>query len=55
MFLFKYNNLKDEEIDRGQVLLLTFEKSLESLMMSLDASFGKNRRNKYIKIKFEEV
>mgnify|MGYP003214666914 FL=1 len=49
------NNLKDEEIDRGQVLLLTFEKSLESLIMSLDASFGKNRRNKYIKIKFEEV
>ena len=49
------NNLKDEEIDRGQVLLLTFEKSLESLMMSLEASFGKNRRNKYIKIKFEEV
>ena len=32
-----------------------FEKSLESLIMSLDASFGKNRRNKYIKIKFEEV
>lgn len=48
-------NLKKEDIERGQVLLLTFEKSLESLMMSLEASFGKNRRNKYIKIKFEEV
>ena len=49
------SNLKEEEIDRAQVLLLTFEKSLESIMMSLEASFGKNRRNKYIKIKFEEV
>ena len=48
-------NLKKEDIESGQVLLLTFEKSLESLMMSLEASFGKNRRNKYIKIKFEEV
>lgn len=49
------SNLKEEDIESGQVLLLTFEKSLESLMMSLEASFGKNRRNKYIKIKFEEV
>ena len=40
---------------KKEVLLLTFEKSLESIMMSLEASFGKNRRNKYIKIKFEEV
>ena len=44
-----------EELNQAQVLLKTFEKSLESLMMSLEASFGKNRRNKYIKIKFEEV
>ena len=49
------SSLKKDDIERGQVLLLTFEKSLESLIMSLDASFGKNRRNKYIKIKFEEV
>lgn len=49
------NDLNEEDIEKGQVLLLTFEKSLESLMMSLEASFGKNRRNKYIKIKFEEV
>lgn len=47
--------LNDEEINKGQILLLTFEKSLESLMMSIEASFGKNKRNKYIKIKFEEV
>ena len=49
------NDLKEEDIEKGQVLLLTFEKSLESLIMSLDVSFGKNRRNEYIKIKFEEV
>lgn len=49
------SSLKNDDIERGQVLLLTFEKSLESLMMSLEASFGKNRRNEYIKIKFEEV
>ena len=39
------HNLNDEDIERGQILLLTFEKSLESLIMSLDASFGKNSRN----------
>ena len=49
------HNLKNEDIKKGQILLLTFEKSLESLIMSLDVSFGKNRRNEYIKIKFEEV
>ena len=49
------STLNEEMIMQGQTLLLTFEKSLESLMMSLEASFGKNRRNKYIKIKFEEV
>ena len=49
------SDLKENEIEKGQVLLKTFEKSMESLMMSLEASFGKNRRNKYIKIKFEEV
>ena len=49
------SSLKKDDIERGQVLLLTFEKSLESLIMSLDVSFGKNRRNEYIKIKFEEV
>ena len=48
-------NLNEEYIEQGQVLLLTFEKSMESLMMSLEVSFGKNRRNKYIKFKTEEV
>ena len=36
------HNLKNEDIKKGQILLLTFEKSLESLIMSLDVSFGKN-------------
>ena len=49
------SELNEDEIEKGQVLLKTFEKSMESLMMSLEASFGKNRRNKYIKIKNEEV
>ena len=48
-------DLNEEYIEKAQVLLLTFEKSLESLMMSLKISFGKNKRDKYIKIKNEEV
>ena len=39
------SGLKEDEI----------EKSMESLMMSLEASFGKNKRNKYISLKNEEV
>ena len=49
------SELNEDEIEKGQVLLKTFEKSMESLLMSLEVSFGKNKRNKYIKIKFEEV
>ena len=49
------SGLKEDEIEKGQVLLKTFEKSMESLMMSLEASFGKNKRNKYINLKNEEV
>ena len=49
------SGLKEDEIEKGQVLLKTFEKSMESLMMSLEASFGKNKRNKYISLKKEEV
>ncbi len=49
------SDLKENEIEKGQVLLKTFEKSMESLMMSLEASFGKNKRNKYINLKNEEV
>lgn len=49
------SKLKEDEIEEGQVLLKTFEKSLESLMMSLEVSFGKNKRNKYIRLLKEEV
>jgi len=49
------SKLNEDEICKGQVLLLTFEKSLESLMMSLEASFGKKKRDKYIKFINEEV
>lgn len=48
-------NLKAEEIESAQVLLLTFEKSLESVIMSLEASFGKNKCNQYIKLLKKEV
>ena len=49
------SKLNEDEIEKGQVLLKTFNKSLESLMMSLEASFGKSKRSKYIKIMNEEV
>ena len=49
------SELKEDEIEKGQVLLKTFEKSMESVMMSLESSFGKNKRNKYINLKNEEV
>ena len=49
------SELNEDEIEKGQVLLKTFEKSMESLMMSLEASFGKNKRNKYISLQNEEV
>lgn len=49
------SELKEDEIEKGQVLLKTFEKSMESVMMSLESSFGKNKRNKYINLKNKEV
>lgn len=49
------SSLTTEEIGRAQVLLLTFEKSLESLRMSLENSFGKNKVTEYIKILKKEV
>ena len=49
------SELNEDEIEKGQVLLKTFEKSMESLLMSLEVSFGKNKRNKYINLKNEEV
>ncbi|MGL5381428.1 ribosomal-processing cysteine protease Prp [Clostridium sp.] len=48
-------SLTSEEIEKAQVLLLTFEKSIESLIMSLQASFGKNKDSEYIRLMKEEV
>ena len=44
-----------EELRKAQVLLLTFEKSLESVMLSLDNMFGKQKRMEYITLIKEEV
>lgn len=44
-----------EEIESAQVLLKTFEKSIESVILSLDQSFGNKKRCKYIDFKKEEV
>ncbi|MGL5085606.1 MAG: ribosomal-processing cysteine protease Prp [Clostridium sp.] len=48
-------NLKTEDVKSAQVLLLTFEKSLESVIMSLEASFGKKKCKEYIKLLKKEV
>lgn len=45
----------EDEIDKAQVILLTFEKSIESLIMSIKHSFGKNKGSKYIILLKEEV
>lgn len=49
------SNLKKEEIEMCQVLLLTFEKSIESLIQSIRLSFGNNEECEYIKFFKEEV
>ena len=49
------SRLNEDMVIQGQTLLLTFEKSIESVIMSLDASLGKNKRSKYIKFIYEEV
>jgi hypothetical protein len=49
------SDLEQEELLKAQVLLKTFELSLESIMISLEQSFGKNKRDKYIFLLKEEV
>lgn len=49
------NGFTQAEIDEAQVLLKTFELSLESVMMSLESSFGKKSCDKYIRLIKEEV
>ncbi len=49
------NGFSDEEINQAQVLLKTFEKSLESIILSIEQSFGYKKRCEYIDFKKEEV
>lgn len=44
-----------EEIEKAQVILKTFEKSLESVILSLDEMFGIKKRKEYIILLKEEV
>lgn len=49
------SDLNNEDIEKCQVLLLTFEKSIESLIQSLKLSFGNNKDSEYIRLLKEEV
>ena len=49
------SDFSEEELEKSQVLLKTFEKSLESVILSLDDMFGNNRRREYIRLLKEEV
>lgn len=44
-----------KEIEKAQVILKTFEKSLESVILSLDEMFGIKKRKEYITLLKEEV
>ncbi|MBQ6819781.1 MAG: ribosomal-processing cysteine protease Prp [Clostridium sp.] len=48
-------NLKAQEIESAQVLLLTLEKSIESLVQSLKVTFRNNKDSEYIRLLKEEV
>lgn len=47
--------LNVDEKEKAQVILKTFEKSLESVILSLDQMFGDKKRREYINLKKEEV
>ena len=49
------NGFTQEEIEQSQVLLRTFEKSIESTILSLDKMFGSKKRREYITLIKEEV
>ena len=49
------NGFTQEEIEKSQVLLRTFEKSIESTILSLDEMFGSKKRREYITLLKEEV
>ena len=44
-----------EELDEAQILLKTFEKSLESVILGFDQVVGKKKRREYITLIKEEV
>lgn len=48
-------DFNSEELEQAQVLLKTFEKSLESVILSLDQMFGSKKRREYITLIKEEV
>ncbi|MGL4772462.1 MAG: ribosomal-processing cysteine protease Prp [Clostridium sp.] len=48
-------DLSQEELASSQVLLKTFEKSLESVILSLDSLLGIKKREEYITLLKEEV
>lgn len=47
--------LDEAELQKAQVLLKTFELSIDSILLSLEQSFGKNKADQYIYVKKEEV
>ena len=49
------SDFSEKELRKSQVLLKTFEKSLESVILSLDDMFGNNKRREYIRLLKEEV
>ena len=49
------SDFSKEEIDKAQVLLKTFEISLESIFLGLDEMFGVKEGNKYITLIKKEV
>lgn len=48
-------DFNQEELDQAQVLLKTFEKSLESVILGFDQLVGEKKRKGYITLKKEEV
>ena len=49
------NGFTQEEIEQSQVLLRTFEKSIESTILSLDEMFVSKKRREYITLIKQEV
>ena len=49
------DGLDDNEIEKAQVLLKTFKQSICSVILSLDETLGKIKREEYIKLSTEEV